>query len=236
MKRPLLLPVLRKLVAASGFCMLISGMLAAPVFGQQNPVGNRVPKAALVDENRESGAAQNSMSAGIPSSAPLVPFDVIQVTVYQEPDLEAKVRVTTDGTVLLPLIGAVKVGGKTIKAATEEVTALYKKDYLVKPEVAISLVEHFEGKERTARLNVLGQVARPGTVDIAADKGTPIIDVIALAGGFTRMARESKITVTRSVGGQQKVFKVNGKEQSTGETTVFLVYPGDTIFVSESLF
>jgi polysaccharide export outer membrane protein len=225
----------QKSLVIPSLCVLVSGGLVSSVLGQQNP-GNRIPKAAPVEETREVAGAQSSAPAGIASSAALVPFDVIQVTVYQESDLDAKVRVTPEGTVLLPLIGAVKVGGKSIRQATEEVTLLYKKDYLVKPEVSIALLEHFEGKERTARLNVLGQVARPGTVDVAADRGTPIIDVIASAGGFTRAARESKITVTRSVGGQQKVFKVNGKEQSTGETTIFLVYPGDTIFVSESLF
>jgi protein involved in polysaccharide export with SLBB domain len=225
----------RAMVKMLGLLALLGGGLTPAGFAQQSPAESRIPKAAAVDDGKNA-SAPNNVAVGISSSAPLVPADVIQIGIYQEPDLGTRVRIADDGTVLLPLIGAVKVGGRNLKEATEAVTALYKKDYLVNPEVSISLVEHVEGKERVGRLNILGQVARPGTVEIAADKGTPIIDVIALAGGFTRLARESKITVTRSMNGQQKVFKVNGKDQTSSEAKVFLVFPGDTIYVSESWF
>jgi polysaccharide export outer membrane protein len=198
-----------------------------------------VPKARSVEDPRPASPAEPSPAKPVGSSV-LLPSDVISVSVFQEPDLEAKARLTEDGSVVLPLIGSVTLGGKTLRKATEEVTALYKKDYLVDPQVTIFVIEHEQKeakKEPAARVVILGQVVRPGTVDIPADKGTPIMEAIALAGGFTRIARESKITVKRLAAGKEQVFKVNGKEQAeSGNTKIFLVYPGDVISVSESWF
>ena len=75
---------------------------------------------------------------------------------------------------------------------------------------------------------ILGQVVRPGTVDIPADKGMPIIEAIALAGGFTRIARESKITVKRMVAGKGTGLQGQwqGPGLESGNAKIFLVYPG----------
>jgi hypothetical protein len=57
-----------------------------------------------------------------------------------------------------------------------------------------------------------------------------------MAGGFTRVSSQSRITVKRSTQGTEHVFKINGKGQATGEDKTFLVYPGDVINVGESIF
>ena len=234
----------RRVVAPFAVPFLVGHLLLAspgglsPIFAQDvSP--KPVPKARAVEAQRPAAAAEPD-SAKTAGSSVLLPSDVISVSVFQEPDLEAKAKLSEDGSVVLPLIGSVVLGGKTLKKATEEVTALYKKDYLVDPLVTIFVIEHDQQeakKEATARLVILGQVVRPGTVDIPANKGTPIMEAIAIAGGFTRIARASKITVKRLVGGSEQVFKVNGKEQAeSGNTKIFLVYPGDVITVGESWF
>ena len=220
-----------------GFLLPASTGMLSPLLAQDE--GAKPVKGQSAAESRPAAAAEPA-SARPGGSAVLLPADVISVSVFQEPDLEAKARLTEDGSVVLPLIGSVILGGKTLKKATEEVTALYKKDYLVDPLVTIFVVEHEQKearKEATARVVILGQVVRPGTVDIPADKGTPIMEAIAVAGGFTRIARESKITVKRLVSGREQVFKVNGKDQAeSGNTKIFLVYPGDVVTVGESWF
>src|SRR5437868_1750838 len=54
----------------------------------------------------------------------LTPNDVVMLKVYQEEDLQAQVRINKDGTVTLPLIGQVKIGGKTIDEAAGQITAI----------------------------------------------------------------------------------------------------------------
>jgi polysaccharide biosynthesis/export protein len=217
--------------------MVLAGLLA--FFATAGASAQSVPKArSAVDPQPVPAAEPPPAKTG--GSSILLPLDVISVSVFQEPDLEVKAKLSEDGSVVLPLIGSVMLGGKTLKKATEEVTALYKKDYLVDPLVTIFVLEHEQReakKEATARLVILGQVVRPGTVDIPANKGTPIMEAIAIAGGFTRIARASKITVKRLVAGKEQVFQVNGKEQAeSGNTKIFLVYPGDVITVGESWF
>lgn len=219
--------------------LLVSSPGASPLVRAEDPAARLVPIARSAEDPRPAAPAEPAPARASGSSV-LHPSDVISVSVFQEPDLEAKARLSEDGAVVLPLIGSVTLGGKTLKKAAEEVTALYKKDYLVDPQVTIFVLEH-ESKEAKkdlpGRVVILGQVVRPGTVDVPADKGTPIMEAIAIAGGFTRIARESKITVKRLVGGKEQVFKVNGKEQAeSGNTKIFLVYPGDVISVSESWF
>lgn len=210
-----------------------------PRAAAQEPAEKSAPKARVVTESQRPERTETTPLKSVGTSV-LLPSDVIAVSVFQEPDLDVRARLAEDGSVVLPLIGSVVLGGKTLKKATEEVTALYKKDYLVDPQVSIFVIEHElkeAKKEATGRLVILGQVVRPGTVDVPLDKGTPIMEAIAIAGGFTRIARESKITVKRLVAGKEQVFKVNGKEQAeNGNTKIFLVYPGDVITVSESWF
>ncbi len=222
-----------------GVLLLFASLETQPLLRAQESGTPPVPKARSAADPQPAAAAEPAPSKFAGSSV-LLPLDVISVSVFQEPDLEAKAKLSEDGSVVLPLIGSVMLGGKTLKKATEEVTALYKKDYLVDPLVTIFVLEHDQKeakKEPTARLVILGQVVRPGTVDVPANKGTPIMEAIAIAGGFTRIARASKITVKRLVAGKEQVFQVNGKEQAeSGNTKIFLVYPGDVITVGESWF
>jgi polysaccharide export outer membrane protein len=189
------------------------------------------------DAGRTSRVTANASSGNLEQESKayatyrLMPTDLIAVSVFEEPELAVQSRVSEDGTVSLPLIGSVKIGGNTVKQAVDTITALLKQDYLVHPVVTIAVLEQTKGK-----LTVLGAVGRPGLVEMPAEGGIPIMEAIAMAGGFTRVASQSKITVKRNAQGMEHVFKINGKDQATGEEKTFNVYPGDVITVAESLF
>jgi polysaccharide export outer membrane protein len=158
--------------------------------------------------------------------------DLISISVYQEPDLSISTRISDDGTVVLPLLGSVTLGGKSVKEATELVTALYKADYLVSPIVNISVLELTK-----ARFSIMGQVTRPGIYELPAEGTISFVEAIAMAGGYTRVASKSKITVKRLTGGREQVFKVNGKDQEAGNSKLtFRIQGGDVINVGESWF
>ena len=75
-----------------------------------------------------------------PATRTLRPNDQISVSVYQEPDLDVKqIAIDERGTVILPLLGSVEVGGLTVEEATKRVRDLYNKDYLVDPQVSVTL-------------------------------------------------------------------------------------------------
>ena len=87
------------------------------------------------------------------------------------------------------------------------------------------------------RFTILGQVNRPGSYEMpeGSPDGVDLLEAIAMAGGFTRLADTGKVIVRRNRAGQEQVFRVKGTAES-GEGTTFKVQPDDTITVSERMF
>jgi polysaccharide export outer membrane protein len=152
--------------------------------------------------------------------------DVLQVQVYQEPDLAKEVRIEADGTIALALIGKVKVAGMTVAESQSLVTNLYNRDYLVDPQISV-LVVSFAPKY----VHVLGMVGTPGKVMIEPDQDLSLIDAIAQCRGVTRLGNAKKVRIKRTDG--SKPFDVNYDEIRRGDATDILLQEGDTITVPE---
>jgi polysaccharide export outer membrane protein len=168
----------------------------------------------------------------VDGSYKISPQDVIKISVFQEDDLTTTARVGEDGTVQMPLIGSVRVGGRSIREATALIEAGLRKDYLVSPQVAVGVSEF--AKRRFA---ILGQVQRPGTYEVPANERLDVLQAIGLAGGYTRSANAARIVVKRVSEGSERIFRLNAKEMARdGSSRGFPVMPGDTITVEESFF
>lgn len=126
------------------------------------------------------------------SNYQIQPLDVLQITVFKEPDLEQQVRVSAEGAITLPLIGKVHVAGMTVPDTTTLITDLYNRDYLVNPQINIALLSYTE-----RRAYVHGNVHRPGPVIIPPEEVMTLSQVISAAGGRTRMASDT-IKLTRT--------------------------------------
>lgn len=162
----------------------------------------------------------------------LAPSDLVEVKVYQEDDLETKVRVARDGTITFPLVGAVKVGGRSPQEAAESIRDRLARGYLINPQVTVNVLEYTK-----YRLTVLGQVQKPGSYDFPDRERLTLLEAIGLAGGYTRGANPSKVVIKRLVNGQETVFQVDAKTMaSQGSAKGFEVQPGDVITVAESIF
>ncbi len=160
------------------------------------------------------------------------PHDVLSIKVFQEDDLESKLRVSRDGAIVFPLIGMVRVGGKSPEDAAQLIRNLLAKDYLVNPQVAVTIVEYDK-----RRFSVLGQVQKPGSYQMPDREGLTLLEALAIAGGYTRIADPAKITLKRQRGGTQAVMKLNAKEMAKdNKMTTFEIQEGDVITVGESLF
>lgn len=158
--------------------------------------------------------------------------DLVKLTVFQESDLETVVRISKDGTVTFPLIGSVKIGGQTPQDAARLVRDLLAKDYLVNPQVNLTVMEYSK-----RRFIVLGQVQRPGAYDMPDRDSVRLLQAIGMAGGYTRIADPGKITLKRTKNGRETVIKLNAKRMASGDAnSEFEVLAGDVITVGESLF
>jgi protein involved in polysaccharide export with SLBB domain len=193
--------------------------------------------AMLLSSSRAQNADAPASAAKVPSAPNadklyvLAFNDVVQMKVYQEEDLTTQVRIGKDGSVTLPLLGTVVVGGKTIEQATTLITGLLDKDYLVKPQVSLTIFEYSK-----RRFTVLGQVQRPGTYEMPNEEEVTLQQAIAMAGGYTRIGAPWKITVQRVVDGEQKILKLNAEAMDKDKKAKpFTIKPDDTITVGEKL-
>jgi protein involved in polysaccharide export with SLBB domain len=163
----------------------------------------------------------------------LSPNDLLDFRIFQEPDFDAVIRVSGDGTAIFPMIGKVDVEGKTIGEATADLRKRYMEGFLANPQVNLT-VRTYARKVFT----VLGQVQRPGTYEFEAGQPVTLLQAIGLAGGYTRIANPSNVTVKRSAGGAENVYHFNAKKmaKSPGAYSAFRIMPGDVITVAESIF
>ncbi|MCJ7603712.1 MAG: polysaccharide export protein [Desulfobulbaceae bacterium] len=151
--------------------------------------------------------------------------DVLEVQVWQEPDLSRTVKVRLDGKISLPLAGDVQAAGKT----TSELDQFLEKkisDLVTEPAVSVMLVEN-----RSQRYYVVGQVGQPGEFPI--EFPLTILQAIARSGGFQEWAKREEIRVVRRSGGKEEFLSfdydvfVKGKNLQQN----VLIAPGDTIIV-----
>jgi protein involved in polysaccharide export with SLBB domain len=194
-------------------------------------VTTRAPAAAPAANANPAGAPQG---VSAPSGYVLSAGDVIAVEVFGEDDLRSSARIGADGAVSLPLLGAVRLGGLSLPQATARLTELYGRDYLVNPRLNVSLVGFAK-----QRFTILGQVNRPGSYEMPEGAGgsIDILEAVAMAGGYTRIAAPERISVRRRGPNGDEVIRVNAKRLAKqAGAGGFRVQPGDSITVGESIF
>jgi protein involved in polysaccharide export with SLBB domain len=186
----------------------------------QSNTGSASPAAS-------SGTAVPTLSA--PTGYVLSPNDQVAVEVFGEDDLRTNGRLNGEGNLSVPLLGSVHLGGLTLSQAAVRLTELYGRDYLVNPKVNVSLIGYAR-----RRFTMLGQVNRPGSYEMpdGSPEGVDLLEAIAMAGGYTRIAAPERVTVRRG----NQVIRVDAKRLARGSGKAFVVLPGDAVTVGESIF
>jgi polysaccharide export outer membrane protein len=162
----------------------------------------------------------------------LRPMDLVKVQVFEEPDLDRELRVSQDHTIVMPMIGVVDLKKKTVREAELLIASLYNKDYLVNPQINITVMEY---SSRT--VNVLGAVNAPGSVVIPPEHTFTLLDAIAKSGGFSRLANRNRLSLTRTLSnGDTQNFTIDADQLVTGDAVnKWTVQDGDIVFVPERL-
>ncbi len=149
----------------------------------------------------------------------IAPADVIDITVWGEPDLSKQVVVPPDGKITYPLIGEIEVIGLTTQELAHKL-AQKLGAFIKEPNVAVSIVKFSFNK-----FYVLGEVAKPGEYDLVPGLG--LREALALSGDVTPQADTTSVLLISKEG---KKEKINLQEILKGGTDVKL-NPGDTIIV-----
>lgn len=176
------------------------------------------------------GAANAQQAAGrdaLGESYRIQPTDVLVIEVVNEPQLAAKqFRVSSNGEISYPYLGAIHASGKSTIELQEEIRRMLEADYLVNAQVHVEV-----GEFRKQQVSVFGQVNKPGLVDIPPGRKLTVIEAIAVAGGFTRLARTSDVQLSRA--GLTDPMRFSVRDLQNPDKPVY-VEQGDVIFVPES--
>jgi protein involved in polysaccharide export with SLBB domain len=162
----------------------------------------------------------------------LSPNDIVLVKVFEDPDLDSQHRISQDGTINFPLIGVVQVSGRTVTQAASTIRDRLLKGYLRNPQVRVNVIQY-----ASRRITVLGQVQKPGSYVLPNEERVDLLQAIAMAGGFTRLADEGRVLIRRNVNGVDTILKVNAHaETKNSSSQLFEVQPDDRITVRERIF
>jgi polysaccharide export outer membrane protein len=191
-----------------GAGLLISAALMPFSAGAQNnppssgsaasPVANAAAKSATDDPNYIIGAQ-----------------DVVDISVWKEPDLSRSVPVRPDGKISLPLLNDVQAAGLTPTQLASQITTSLNK-FLTNPQVTV-IVSNINSQ----RIFILGEVTKPGAYPLLP--GMTILQGLSSAGGFTPFANVKKIYVLRQENGKQEKDFFNYRDVITGKQ------PGENI-------
>lgn len=151
---------------------------------------------------------------------------------------EVMKEVDLNGQILMPLIGAVECEGLTVVGLQDKLTESYKK-YFIDPQVSVNFVyvENGNMKSPWGSVLLMGEIARPGPVNMPSTRDLTVVRALMMAGGATPMADKRKVRVTRrEKSGELKKFIVDidkiGKD-GRGDLDIKLK-PGDVVWVPES--
>lgn len=160
--------------------------------------------------------------------------DIVQVSVWRNPELGITVPVRPDGKISVPLIGDVMAGSRTpaeVAADIEDKLSAFVRD----PQVAVILTD-LRSHEYLSRVRVTGAVRQP--ISIPYRQGMTVLDAVLAAGGVNEFAAPDRSSLYRRTGEETNSYAVRlDKIINRGDlSTNFKVAPGDVITVPERAF
>lgn len=191
---------------------------------------------ALVTNTPQSAAGQSEQQPDVPAhplatpvaqNIPIGPGDLIDVEVFNTPELSARLRVDQSGEVALPLGGDVAVGGMKVADAAHAIEQIFRsKQIMLEPTVMVSILEY-----ATEGVTVLGEVRTPGIYTLLGPHS--LYDALASAGGVLS-SEGSTITISHANDAEHPVvIPVTTADYSAIQKSA-LIRPGDTVMVSKA--
>jgi len=118
-------------------------------------------------------------SAAAPDLQPVGAEDLLEISVFEIPDLNRTVRITERGTISLPLLGEIRVLGLSPVQVEERLKRELSRKYLQDPQVSVYVREHGSRK-----VSVLGAVGKPGVYEMLGPR--TLMQILSEAGGLTK--------------------------------------------------
>lgn len=177
--------------------------------------------AAIVVMTSAPGAAQTPAATAPPASDQayqLGPGDKVRIIVFGEAELTGDYDVAADGSLMFPLVGAVRAAELTPPQLSEAISQQLRSGYLRDPQVSSSVIAY-------RPFYILGEVANPGTYPFAPN--LDVLSAVAVAGGYSYRANRGSAFIRRAGEADERRYSLRERVS---------VRPGDTIRIGERFF
>lgn len=148
----------------------------------------------------------------------LGPGDRVRIKVYSDPDMSGEYGIGSNGTVSVPLVGAIKAVGLTTRQLEQTIAARMKGKVANEPHVSVDIASY-------APYYVYGEVKSAGELEYHV--GLTVADAVAAAGGLTYRADPHRIYLRRAGATVEQMVALDAPVR---------IYPGDNLRVAESFF
>jgi polysaccharide biosynthesis/export protein len=216
-----------KVIRGGAFSLLLLAPFTLGVAAQQQTL---TPQATGVSTEAEVSPSAHVNPPGESATTPsnsglrLEAGDLVEVGVYNVPELTTKARVSSKGEIYLPLIDYVHVAGLSAEEAEGLIQKrLFDGGFVKNPHVTL-----FVDQYASQGASVLGEVARPGVYPVLGQQR--LFDLISAAGGFTEKAGRSIAVTHRDQPDKSITIPLSRNVTDDPESNI-PVLPGDTIIV-----
>ena len=193
---------------------------------RQAPVAAVMPADVTASPTGSEPAQQfNTVDAASGGVLALDVGDVLEIRVFDTPELSGKFRVDSHGNITLPVGGSVAVKGLSPEQVQTAIEQRFRKQEILRdPHVEVFVLEY-----ATQRVTVMGEVKMPGVYPIGGKRG--VLDFISLAGGPTPTASKTALLMRKRSTGQAITVDLNSASESGAQPQV---EPGDRIVVTRA--
>lgn len=156
------------------------------------------------------------------------PQDQLEINVFGIEELKRLVQVDNNGKIILPLVGAVQAGGRTVPELSGDLTSALKARYMKDPQVIVSVRE-----AQSQKVTVDGAVAQPGIYPVAGT--TTLMQAISMAHGpDAKLANMKRVAIFRTIGGKRQQAFYDLTAIRAGRAEDPQVYGADIVVVDTS--
>jgi polysaccharide biosynthesis/export protein len=183
-------------------------------------------KTQAATKKAPAGAVQATTQAAADDPAYVIgPQDVLDISIWKEPDFSRVVPVRPDGRISLPLLDDIQASGLTPTQLAALISAKLRK-FVTQPQVTVIVTQI-----NSQRIYVIGEVNRPGPVFYLP--GMTVLQALSTSGGFSQFANEKAVYVLRKENGREVRMPFNYKDAIRGESSGqnITLKSGDTIVV-----
>jgi polysaccharide export outer membrane protein len=158
------------------------------------------------------------------------PDDVLEIAIFEAPELNRTVKVSQAGDISVPLIGVLNVAGLTPREVEERLRVQLQRSYMHDPHVTVEVKE-----VGTPPIYVVGEVEQPGAFIQSGRSSLTVLQAVSMAQGLKPSAAHDGAVVIRTVpDGERLRLSVNLKDVMSGKAEDLVLQPNDILYVPEN--